>query len=554
MSHVVVFNSYAKTVRIATTPVKYLTEVRDEACQKFGISNDNFTLKYVQELIVGNKADLFRYNNKPISLSQQIRLANLPQGARLELVQASRSPTVISVALQLPASRLVEKFASNTSLWEILRHFESGKGNNYNFTQRGVPEMSGSSGTGRLNYETPVLTVMPGHREHSGLANLQQTLSQLGFDSGSALLKLSFKNSGMPLEEAMAQISQFFKTEEFAATTAVGTEGVHEATATQATSVPNIKRTAPEATTTVAGETIRSEEPAPEPMEVDDDPLALQAGVHEQPATVPTTENFGDTSPAATIRGAATTATPLQEAAPISSSESSQRTVQIFSAPTSSTPQAVRNSSFNISDYLPTIEHAKAHQVSLQNKTRNQRLPSDKELEEQEKERQGKIAAAAARGGAVRVRLPDQNIIQMSFTKDDTAEIIYDQVKNYLDKKDEPFDLKYTGPTGRLVLIKKDNKRLIQDLRFSSNELITFQWAETASAAVRASRQTLASEWQEKAQALTVEAPIQEEEKKPQASSSVGQSLADGKRKQMNSEDKESKLKNILGKGLFKKK
>jgi tether containing UBX domain for GLUT4 len=45
MSHVVVFNSYAKTVRIPTTPAKHLSEVRDEACQKFGVNKDQFTLK-----------------------------------------------------------------------------------------------------------------------------------------------------------------------------------------------------------------------------------------------------------------------------------------------------------------------------------------------------------------------------------------------------------------------------------------------------------------------------------------------------------------------------
>jgi len=45
MSHVLVFNSYAKTVKVPTTPVKYLTEVLDEACQKFGVNKDNFTLK-----------------------------------------------------------------------------------------------------------------------------------------------------------------------------------------------------------------------------------------------------------------------------------------------------------------------------------------------------------------------------------------------------------------------------------------------------------------------------------------------------------------------------
>jgi tether containing UBX domain for GLUT4 len=73
--------------------------------------------------------------------------------------------------------------------------------------------MSGTSGAGRLNYETPVITVMPGHREHSDFVGLQQTLAQLGFDNGSALLKLSFRNSGIPLEEAMAQISHYFNGE-----------------------------------------------------------------------------------------------------------------------------------------------------------------------------------------------------------------------------------------------------------------------------------------------------------------------------------------------------
>lgn len=45
MSHVVVFNAALKQVRIATTPTKYLTEVRDEACKKLGMSQDLFTLK-----------------------------------------------------------------------------------------------------------------------------------------------------------------------------------------------------------------------------------------------------------------------------------------------------------------------------------------------------------------------------------------------------------------------------------------------------------------------------------------------------------------------------
>lgn len=45
MSHVVVFNASARSYKIPTTPIKYLTEVRDEACEKFGVSKEQFTLK-----------------------------------------------------------------------------------------------------------------------------------------------------------------------------------------------------------------------------------------------------------------------------------------------------------------------------------------------------------------------------------------------------------------------------------------------------------------------------------------------------------------------------
>jgi tether containing UBX domain for GLUT4 len=556
MSHVIVFNSYAKSVRIPTTPVKYLTDVRDEACKKFGVNKDQFTLKLVTNtpLPIDIPDSNGRYNNKSISLSQQIRLANLPQGARLELVQASRSPTVISVALQLPKSRLTQKFASNTSLWEILRQFESGQGANYNFTQRGVPEMSGTSGAGRLNYEQPVITVLPDHREYSDLVALQQTLAQLGFDSGSALLKLSFRNSNLPLEEAMTQISQYFKTEESALT---GTAGAHAATSAQNTSKPALEEAAPEATTTVAGETIRSNEPDPEPMDVDPMPETETGSEPEVPAEGVTAENVGEMSPAAAITAATSTAssapqeTPVPASIPPPQSLDQSRNVQIFAASTSSTPQAARNA-WNENDYLPTIEHAKAHQAQLQTKTRNQRLLSDKELEEQEKARQEKMEAAAAKGGFVRIRMPDSELIQRDLKKEDTADGLYEFVKPYLDRKNEPFELRYTGPRGGHVLIAKDNKRLIQDLHFVTNELVTFAWSETASAETRASRKTLAQEWQAKAQQLKVEEPTAAE--KSQAPT-TGQTVAEGKRKaNMTSEEKESKLKNMLGGKFFKRK
>jgi tether containing UBX domain for GLUT4 len=235
-----------------------------------------------------------------------------------------------------------------------------------------------------------------------------------------------------------------------------------------------------------------------------------------------------------------------------SQSSGKPRNVQIFSAPTSSTPQAARNA-FNESDYLPTIEHAKLHQAALLNKTRNTRLLSDKELEEQEKERQAKIDAAANKGGVLRIRMPDGALIQMSFTKADTAAGLYDFVRGFLEKKNEPFQLKNTGPTGRLVLIPQDDKRLVHDLRFFNNELITFQWADNASMEARASRNALAQEWRDKAQELKIEEPTPAKKAQPQAAQ--GQAVTQGKRKgDMSNEEKESKLKNLLGKGLFKKK
>lgn len=400
---------------------------------------------------------------------------------------------------------------------------------------------NGTSGAGRLNYEMPVITVMPGHKEQSTFVDLQQTLSQLGFDDGSALLRLSFKNSGQPLEEAMTQISQYFKSSDPHAS------GAHTSTSAQHVSIPDPEKATPEATATVAGEIIRNGEPEPEQMDVDSgvdaqlssgSGLPAVGGVPGSTAPKEPTENIPPSSPPAVLK---TTSVPVQPAG-------ANRNVRIFAAPTSATPQAAQNA-FNEHDYEPTIEHAKSHQAALQARTRNQRLLSDKELADIENARQEKLKAAAEKGSSLRVRMPDQTIIQMAITKEDTAEVLYEFVEQFLQYK-EPFQLKYVGPIGRQVLIPRDKKRLIEDLHFSTAELITFLWDDKASNEARLSRKTLAQEWQDKAQALKVEEPIAVE--KPQTAAAP--SKAEGKRKStQSSADKESKLKNILGKGLFKR-
>ena len=514
-SHVVVVHSTARTARINTTATMFLTEVRDEACRKFNLRPEQFTMKCVC-VTHGSRLTRGRHNNKLLLLSQQLRLANLAPGARLELVQASRSPSVISVALQLPPAednkRLTQKFASNTSLWEILRYFESCGRAAYNFTQRGVPALDNgaSSGAGRLHYDTPVIVVMPSHQEKANLEDLQSTLSQLGFDSGSALLKLGFRNSGIPLEQAMTQISQYFKTEELPEPPKPPTS------APSPSDAPAAASDAPTATT------LQPDSPAHAPC----------TSTEHQPASATDTK-----------------AMPSSDA-PISPTLS--RDIHIFAAPTSSTPQAARQA-FDAADYVPTMEHAKAHQATLQAQTRNTRLASDRELADEAEARTAKLAAAADKGGQLRVRMPDQTTIQLAITKADTTHDVYAAVRGVVAFADQPFALRYLGPKGVPVIMQPGPERLLQDVGFSGRDLVTFAWADGASPEARSARPCLKAEWLGRAEALQVEAPARGPEKSV-AGKPAQEGQAGGRKTGAGgAQDKESKLKSILGKGLFKR-
>lgn len=383
------------------------------------------------------------------------------------------------------------------------------------------------TGAGRLNYEMPVVTVMPGHKEYGTFVDLQKTLSQLGFDSGSASLRLNFKNSGTPLEEAMTQISQYFKSAD---------------PAPQAESLPNLEETAPETKTTVASETVRSEEVDPSAMEVDQEP------------PVPGPSIAGVDGPSQT--STSTISTPLSPfSEPVQASEgqssSLSRPIQIFAAPTSSTPQAARTP-FNETDYQPSVEQLRGLQASYKDRSKNTRLLSDKELEEQENMRKEKLAATADKGGIVRVRLPEGAFVQFPVSKVDTAADVYNFVTGCLQHQSEPFHLSYRDTKGLFTQMARNDKLVFQDLKFSSNELLTFRWDDRASATVRGIKSVLSPEWQQKAAPLKVEEPIAAE---PPQASTQGRTLGDGKpKKEYSAAEKESKLKSLLGKSIFKKK
>lgn len=189
-SHVFVVDSRARKAKIKTSPGTHLSDVLQQGCQHLGLKGEQYTLKH---------------NNKAVDLTLTFRLSGLPSGAQLTLVQASRSPSVVTVALQLPeadgSKRITNKFPSTTSLWEVLRITETQE--KINITERATPEISSGSqtGAGRLFYEMPLVTVMS--RELSTFVDLQKTLQGLGVNSGNVLLRLGFKSSGTPLEGFM---------------------------------------------------------------------------------------------------------------------------------------------------------------------------------------------------------------------------------------------------------------------------------------------------------------------------------------------------------------
>ncbi|KAK7512298.1 GLUT4 regulating protein TUG-domain-containing protein [Phyllosticta citriasiana] len=527
-SHVVVVDSSARRATIRTTPAKALSDVLQEACTKFGIRADNYTLKY---------------NNKTVDLSRTIRLANLPQGAKLDLVQGSRSPAVVNVALQLeqPGQRLTHKFPSNTSLWQVLRVFETiaPAEQKVNLTQRGrAVQNAGSSSAGRLHYEIPSINIMG--RELSTFLDLQKTLGQVGLNGGSALLRLQFKDSGEPLEKAMMEITDYFKSLESEESTEKQTGDSQAGSAGDAAPAPA---------------------PAPPTLEQD-------KAVDESQTSDPSSTMDVDT-PATNTSSAPAATAPPPTTEPTSSNnitDPSTRPMTIFFPPSSSTPTAALSATFDESDYIPTIEHAKSHQAALASATRNQRLASDAELAARAEAAAAHRAAVA--GVTVRVRLPDGHQLESRFGRDETGKDLYSWVRGLLaSSADEGarFVVRYNSPeNARLVTLPDDAAvKLVRDLGLEGRVLMTMSWDDGASVAVRRGP-VLADKWARRATELKVKDPGAEAAAATAAAAggntlgAAGAADADAEKKSKkgpkSAEEKESKLRGILGKGLFGKK
>lgn len=439
-SHVVVIATDLRRTTIKVNPGTYLTDVLQEACRKLNLSSDRYLIKHRQ---------------KQVDLSVPFRTSGLIPGAKLELVQKSNTPSAIQVALQvplpegreIPGGRLIQKFPSDLTLWKVLRQFESGQasnGRNINITARGVAQTASSSGNGggQLYYEIPVLNIMG--RELASFADFQRTLSQLGYNSGSVLIRLAYRKTEQTLFDAMAEIGQFFNEEEAPAAPAATEKETKEASEkTQDTPMT---------------------ESQPDPVE--------ESILDQQPPEQEETPGSSADQPA------------KEDAMAIDNSQPSNplEPVGVFLAPSGTVPAAAL-AEVEETDYTPSIAHAQIHQARLQEHSRNKRLLSDRELEDKAAAEAAKVAAI--KSVLVKVRFPDNTSSDWQVGPAETGRFLYNAVRHVMANDDQPFHLVLPGTK---TVVKNDDgpsSSLIKDYKISGRILVNLVWDDGVPPAVR---------------------------------------------------------------------
>ncbi|KAL2199214.1 GLUT4 regulating protein TUG-domain-containing protein [Corynascus similis CBS 632.67] len=425
-AHVEVVASDFRRAKVKVTPGTYLVDVLGEACNKLNLQSDKYELKHKQKLV---------------DLTGPFRTSGLGPGAKLELVQKSKSASVVSIALDVNGQRYTKKLPSNLSLWKVLRQFESVE-KGLNLTGRGVPVGTNS---GQLYHEAPVINIMG--REYSAMEDLQKTLSQCGINSGSIVLRVAFKLTERTLYDAMQEISQYLddvepgqsKPQEKSEPQAVPVKEEEMTDATALKDAPNPEAPTPANTEETVPSAPGELSTGGEQMEIDDAPAATHS-----------------------------LANPLQPTG-------------VFNAPTSSTPKAARIQEDD-SVYEPTIAHAQLRQQQLLQRAQNTRLKSDAELAVEAAEEAAKLAKITQ--VEVKVRFPDQTSAVWTITPEETGAFLYQAIRNIMNHPAAPFKLILPGP--KPVVIQETDAKLISGYRLKGRrEMLHLLWDDLVAPAVR---------------------------------------------------------------------
>ncbi|KAF8422848.1 GLUT4 regulating protein TUG-domain-containing protein [Tirmania nivea] len=445
-SHVVVIDKTARRFTIKVSPETVLNEVFQQACKKAAVDPSLHGL---------------RHGNKILDLSLPFRFTKLSPGAKLELVQLpkarSSAPSSVTVALQMMDSsnntRVTEKFPNTISIWSILRSFEQksrslGVGG-INITEQAVVSANQSGESGRLFYAMPVVQIV--NRELATLEDLQKTLQEMGFTSGTALLRLKMRPTEIPLEEAMEKISGF--------TPAV--TPLPASPAELAPILPSPPPPPPQNTPVIEGEPLSSVDTGNMDMDID-----LISSAESDFSTIPTPS---------TVPSQSSLLIEVTKLPPLSRSPPQPRGVTVLAPAQGTVPEAAKLQ-FDESEYDLTIAQARKIQANLAASSRPQRLLSEAELAEKERERIEKREKVSEI--EIRVRFPDHMIIQAVFKGIDKAEDLYSFVRSTLRYPEEPFYLYIAPPVKR---ISPQGGTFALDLQFAHRTLVNFSWEQAAS-------------------------------------------------------------------------
>ncbi|KAI3643834.1 hypothetical protein MP228_009998 [Amoeboaphelidium protococcarum] len=224
-----------KSVKVKASPNSVLNQIKLEACQLLKLNDESmFGLKWIT--ISNNKSSSNAVGggskksggSQLLDLSLSLRYANIPLNSRLDLVQLTAPNTAhgqssvlssnaagnaqsVLVALQLEDARLKSQFLSTCTLLDILLKFEdqqSSASSNQSILYKSHGAKKSIGNLLKLtdqkkdpSYLQPVILVA--NREFNTLQQLSATtLSSIGVNSGNVLLRCSFKQSEMSLEQA----------------------------------------------------------------------------------------------------------------------------------------------------------------------------------------------------------------------------------------------------------------------------------------------------------------------------------------------------------------
>ncbi|KAF3152902.1 hypothetical protein TWF569_002721 [Orbilia oligospora] len=458
MATVVVNGPNQRRLNVKVTPGTVLNDVLNQACDRFGLTADSFTLRHGKNIV---------------DLTLPFRLSRLGPGAKLDLIrrEGGKAGSVITVALQFidnSIPRMIEKFPSSATIWEILKKFEDNSGGKLMLTERAVPDGT-QQGAGRLYYEMPTIHIVS--RELASLDDLKKSLAALGFTSGTALLRIKFTQTTIPFEEAILQFADLNAKPD----TAEGSSSASASTsaltpAEPSTSEPVSEDLTPESSTPATSTPLIDTETYPLPTFPDQIAPPETSNTQIEPVHRENT----DVGP-------------------------NNRELSVFNPGNSTVPSAAVVN-IDEKEYDMSINQARQYQAQLKAATINKRLLT--EAQKQKLADEEKARRLAVDKVDIRVRFPEGSIIQSVFTQTDTTDDLYTFVKGIMRNPGSDFHLALPGP--KQDPIPASDKRIIVDLGITHATLLNFYWKESVSASIR-KQDPLSAEYREKARKL--EAP-----------------------------------------------